>query len=301
MKTTIIINPVAGKRNYRNIKKAINVLRSKDIIPNIKETTKRGDAYIFAKEEIKKGTEIVIAAGGDGTINEIANGLIGSTAKLGILPIGVANVFSLELQIPSDPILAADVVLNGLPTLINAGYIRLNKESGEGEVRKYFMLMVGIGFDGGVVREIDRIKISKCGKAAYIFTGMKVISKYTRSLLHIKIDQERMVEGYSAVVGKAHYYGGRFSVTPHASLMDDSLALCVFKSKGSLKMLKYVFGILTMKHLTYTDVYYCKAKEIEVNSEDEVFVQADGDLFGRLPAYLSVEKDALTVLLPKNN
>ena len=301
MKTTIIINPIAGKRNFRNIKKAINVLRSNGIIPEIRETTKRGDAEIFAQEEIKNGTEIVIAAGGDGTVNEIANGLVGSSVKLGILPIGVANVFSLETQIPPDPVLAMDIILNGLPKLVNVGYIQLSNGSGMGEIRKHFLLMVGVGFDGGVVREIDRGRISKWGKAAYIFTGMRVISKYTHSPLHIKIDQGKITKGYSAVIGKAHYYGGRFLVTPHVSLMDDSLDLCVFQSKGPWNMIKYAWGILQAKHLTYTDVYYCKAKEIEVSSPDEVFVQADGDFFGRLPAYLSVKKEALVVILPKNN
>jgi len=299
MKITIIFNPIAGKRNYQSVKKAIAVLRSNGIIPEIRETTKRGDAYIFAREEIKKGTEIVIAAGGDGTINEIANGLVGSSVRLGILPIGIANVFSLETQIPSDPVLAMNVILKGLSTLINLGYIRLREGSGEGEIRRYFLLMVGIGFDGGVVREMDRSKISMWGKMAYIFTGMRVISKYTHSPLQIKIDQGKTIKGYSAVIGKAHYYGGRFSVTPHASIMDDSLDLCLFQSKGPWNMLKYVFGILTKKHLRYTDVYSCKTKEIEISSPDEVFVQADGDFFGRLPAYLSVKKEAIAVMLPK--
>ncbi|KPJ56621.1 MAG: hypothetical protein AMJ42_05120 [Deltaproteobacteria bacterium DG_8] len=296
MKTTIIINPIAGKRNYRNIKKAINVLRSNGIIPEIRETTRRGDGEIFAQEEIKKGTEIVIAAGGDGTVNEIANGLVGSSVKLGVLPIGIANVFSLEAQIPSDPVLAINVILEGLPTIINIGHIRLRKESGEEEIKSHFLLMVGIGFDAGVVREIKRSKISKWGKAAYIFTGMRVVSKYTQSQLYFKIDQGKTIKGYSAVIGKAHYYGGRFLVTPHASLIDDSLDLCVFQSKGAWNMVKYAWGILKAKHITYTDVYYCKTKEIEVSSPNEVFIQADGDFFGRLPAYLSVKKDALTVL-----
>jgi len=301
MKITIIINPIAGKRNHQSVKEAITILRSNGIIPEIRETSKRGDAYIFAQEEIKKCTEIVIAAGGDGTINEIANGLVGSSVRLGVLPIGIANVFSLETQIPSDPVLAMNVILRGVPTRINVGNIRLKEVSSEREIKKHFLLMVGVGFDGGVVREIDRSIISKWGKAAYIFNGMRVVSKYTHSPLYIQIDKGKIVKGYSAVIGKAHYYGGRFSVTPHASLRDDSLDLCVFQSKGPWNMLKYVLGILRMKHLTYTDVYYCKTKEIEVSSPDDVFIQADGDFFGRLPACLSVKKDALAVMLPKNN
>ncbi len=89
-------------------------------------------------------------------------------------------------------------------------------------------------------------------------------------------------------------------VAPQASLLDDKLDLCLFQGKGALNMLKYVSGVIRNKHLGYSDVFYCKAKEIEISSQVEVFVQADGDLFGRLPAYLSVKKGALIVMLPKN-
>jgi len=299
MKVTIIINPIAGKKKLSSVKQAIDILRSNDITPETRETTRAGDGYLFAQEEVKKGTEIVIAVGGDGTINEIANGLAGSSVKLGVLPLGTANVFSLETQIPSDPVLAMNVILKGSATPLNLGHIRLRKISGEGEASRYFLLMAGVGFDGGVLNELKCGKVSKWGKAAYIFTAIQVISKYTHSPLHLRIDQGETIKGYSAVIGKAHYYGGKFQITPRASLTDNKLDLCVFQNKGVLNMLKYFFGILQMKHLTYTDVYYRKVKEIEISSPDEVFVQGDGDLFGRLPAYLSVKKKALTVMLLK--
>ena len=299
MRATIIINPIAGKRNFAHIKQAIAVLRPNDITPEMRETTKRGDAYLFAEDEVKKGTEVVIAVGGDGTINEIANGLAHSSVKLGVLPLGTANVFSLETQIPLDPVSAMNIILKGTPTPINLGHIRLREAYGEGEISRYFLLMAGVGFDGGVLHELKRSEVAKWGKAAYFFTGMRVVSKYTHSPLHIRTDQGETIKGYSGVIGKAHFYGGKYQITPHASLMDDRLDLCVFQNKGAWNMLRYFFGILRTKHLTYTDVYYGKAKEVEINSPDEVFVQADGDLFGRLPAYLSVKKTALTVMLLK--
>jgi diacylglycerol kinase (ATP) len=301
MKTTIIVNPIAGKRNEACIREAAGVLKSNGAIPVIRETTKRGDALLFAREEIGKGTETVIAAGGDGTVNEVANGLVGTPVKLAVLPLGTANVFSLETQIPSDPVSAMDVVLRGVPTPINVGCIRLSEVSGEGEVSIHFLLMAGAGFDAGVVRELTRGKISMWGKAAYFYTGLRVLSHYTHALLSVTVDQGKVIKGYSAVIGKAHYYGGGYEITPQASLFDDTLDLCLFQGEGAWNMLRYVWGVLRKKHLGYSDVYYCKAKEIEISSQVEVFVQADGDLCGRLPAYLSVKKGALTVMLPENN
>ena len=301
MKITIITNPIAGKKKQSHLHEAVNLLRSRGIIPEIRTTRQRGDACLFAQDEVKKNTDIVVAAGGDGTINEIANGLIGSAVKLAVLPIGTANVFSLETNLPSEPNAAVDLLFTGKAQPISLGHIRLRDRYQDHEIRHHFMLMAGIGFDGGVLSQIQRRSIARWGRAAYVFTGIRVLSQYTHSLLTITVDQGKTIQGYSAVIGNARYYGGRFVITPHASLLDDSLELCVFKNKGSLSMGKNVLKLLLKKQGTSRDLFYCKAQLIEVTSPDEVFVQADGDFMGKLPAQLSVTKSGLSVIVPTSN
>ena len=107
MKITVIANPVSGRQKHpEHLKTALEVLKPHGIYPEIRETTQRGDARTFALQEVARGTQIVLAAGGDGTINEVANGLVGSSVSLAVLPLGTANVFALETQIPSDPVAA---------------------------------------------------------------------------------------------------------------------------------------------------------------------------------------------------
>lgn len=299
MKLTIISNPISGRKNNpKQLKVALNALKSNGIFPVLRETSRRGDARIFAQEEVRKGTEIVLAAGGDGTINEVANGLVGSSVSLAVLPLGTANVFSLEIQVPSDPVRAIEILLKGSTQSISLGHIKTRDISGRGSKESYFLLMAGIGFDGGVLHEIKRGNIARWGKAAYIALAIQVISKYTNSLISIRIDHDEPVSGYSVIVGNAHYYGGKFQVTPCASLRDDYFDLCVFTRKGALGMLKNALQVFQGTHLYDKGTLYRKAKTIEVSSPHEVFVQTDGDVQGRLPAYLTVQEKALSVIVP---
>ena len=301
MKITIIANPIAGKKKQSHLRLAVTLLRSRGVIPEIRKTSKRGDAYHFARDEVKKNTDIVVAAGGDGTINEIANGLVGSAVTLAVLPLGTANVFSLEANLPAEPHAAVDLLFTGTAQPVNLGYIRLRDRYHDAEITNHFMLMAGIGFDGGVLAQIRRSSIARWGRAAYVFTGIRVLSQYTHSPLTITVDRDRTIQGYSAVIGNARYYGGRFAITPHASLLDDSLELCVFKNKGSLSMVQNVLKLLVRKQNASRDLFYSKAQVIEVTSPEEVFVQTDGDFLGRLPAHLSVSKRSLSVIVPKSN
>ena len=121
----IFSNPIAGKKKQSYLIRAVNLLKTHGIIAEIRKTTQRGDACLFAQDEVKKKTDIVMAAGGDGTINEIANGLVGSSVKLAVLPIGTANVFSLEANIPANPLSAVDLLFKGTAQPINLGHVRL--------------------------------------------------------------------------------------------------------------------------------------------------------------------------------
>ena len=298
MKASIIFNPVAGAGKQKKLTRAVAAFNARGIRPMIRETKKRGDACYFAAEEVKRGSDIVIAAGGDGTINEVANGLAGSRVALGILPMGVANLLALEMGIPADPVQAVEVIMSGTPQLTNPGYVLLREHGTEQEIKRYFLLMAGIGFDGGVLHDIKRSHIESWGKAAYIIAGMRVIAKYTNTAFTIRVDGQEELSAYSAIVGKSRFYGGRFMVTPRASLKDECLDICVFKDKGSLKMLRNAFGILTGRHLRQSGIYYAKTRQLEITSHDEVYVQVDGDFLGSLPARLGVCKNALLIMYP---
>lgn len=278
--------------------RAVQALTARGIKPRLLRTEKRGDANRIAHEQACSGAEVIIAAGGDGTINEVANALVGTPVKLGIVPLGGANVFALEMHIPLDPIAAADVVVQGSAQKIHPGYVELHGEANGKICGSYFLLMAGVGFDGGVLREIKRSHIARWGKLAYLATALRLIAKYTRARIAVTVDGKETVYASSAVVGKARHYGGRFMVTPRASLTDTFLDLCVFKKKGPVNMLRYACSVVAGEHIRNEGIYYTKALALEMNSEEAVYVQVDGDYLGTLPARFAVKNEALAVLVP---
>lgn len=298
MNTSIVFNPVAGARKHKKLTDAVRVFKSQGISPIIRETQKRGDAWNFAKEEVSRGSEIIVAAGGDGTINEVANGIAGTGARLGILPMGLANVLALEMGIPDEPESAVNVIIRGTPQLINPGYVMLTASGSDREIKRYFLLMAGIGFDGGVMHDISRSHIERWGKTAYVIAGMRALVTYTGRLFTIRMDGQKEIDAYSAVVGKSRFYGGGFMVTPRASLKDDYLDVCAFKGKGAFSMLKQACAILIGGPPVKNGAYYEKARELEITSNDTVYVQVDGDFLGSLPARFGVHNGAMSIMAP---
>jgi YegS/Rv2252/BmrU family lipid kinase len=298
MKITVILNPIAGRKRPKRFHKALQTLKSRGLSPTVLKTQRRGDAYRFALSEVEKETSGVLVAGGDGTVNEVVGGLTGSEVRLGVLPLGTANVFALETGIPFDPARAAQVFLEGKPSKIPLGRIRLMSLSRDEIEERNFLLWSGAGFDAGVLREFDRALLPLLGKAAYVYTGLKVVSRYTSVPISVRTDGGDVFAGYSAIVARIRRYGGRFQLAPRASLFNDRFDLVLFESPGPWNMLRYAVGIVMRRHIYYRDVRYVQVAELDMNSEEEVYVQVDGDLVGRLPAHFEITRDALTVMLP---
>jgi YegS/Rv2252/BmrU family lipid kinase len=295
---TIIVNPVAGAGKRNNLNRAVSAFNARGVRPLIRATGKRGDAEYWAAEEADRGCDIVVAAGGDGTINEVANGLAGSRAVLGVLPMGVANLLAMEMDIPADPERAVDSIIQGIPRPVNPGYVILRDAASGIERKRYFLLMTGIGFDGGVMHDLKRASIARWGKAAYVGAGMRAISQYTRTAFSIRIDREEEVVAYSAVVGKSRFYGGQWMVTPGASITGDFLDLCLFTGKGAFRMLWNAFDIMANRHLPLSGVCHVRARALEITSREKVHVQVDGDYLGCLPIRCGVAANALSIMSP---
>lgn len=289
MVVKVIANPTAGRGGKNTILQAQAYLRLRGAKVDLFETSKRGDALQAAREALNENVDIVVGAGGDGTINEIINGLAGSNIPLGVIPLGTVNVFALETGIPMDPAAACDVILGGLQKKVNLG--RVND--------RYFLLMGGVGFDAYVVYGLD-IRLKRLsGRLSYILTALGRGLTYRYSSLEIELDDGRKVDGYGAVVGNMKYYGGAMSITPFADMERNDLDVCIFKSKGFGNILRYTWGVMRNSHLTYTDVEYHTVKSLKIKSKGKTYIQADGDVVGQLPAEFSIAKEGITVILPK--
>jgi YegS/Rv2252/BmrU family lipid kinase len=279
---------VSGRRSFRSINKIEGLLKEKVHLDSF-VTRNRGDAFLFSGKITDP--DLVIVAGGDGTFNEVINGILNPgnnlskkrSFPLALIPLGTTNVLANELGIPHTIEDAVSVALTGTPRAISLG--RING--------RYFSLMAGVGYDGETVFCVNKSLKKKFGKGAYVFAGIKSLIKHAPSLLMLKTPKESLT-GFSAVVGNTHFYGGGYQVTPKADI--PLLDLCLLKSKTRKKLLRFVSGIIMNRHLDLEDVVYRKISKIEITSKEKVHVQIDGDYFGTLPVVIDVVKDAVHVV-----
>ena len=293
MKSSIVLifNPVATNASGRKIAKASHFLRSRGYKAEILFTEQKGHAESLAREAVKESPSLIIAAGGDGTFNEIVNGIAGSEIPMAILPLGTTNVLAKELGLPETVDGAMEVAVRGTPKTVSIGKISITRHSSL--VTRYFLLMAGIGFDGEAVFRINETLKKISGKGAYIFSGFKTLSVFNPDKLILDMDGKTYT-GYSVIISKVAKYGGNFKITPDARLTDPFFYVCLFKGKRRLDILRYVTGIVAGKHLGFRDVEYVRAKNINV--EGDAHIQIDGDYFGRSPARIEVVPDTVRLV-----
>jgi len=300
LRINLVINPIAGNRAFRSIKRIEALLRKRASL-TVYITRHKGDAMAYAQRG--HDADMLIVAGGDGTFNEVVNGLINSDndMPLAFLPLGTTNVLAKELGIPEDIEKAIELALTGTPKKICVGRIVITHHPSSnlpdgGQVTRHFCLMAGIGFDGeAVFRVRDNIIKKLSGKGAYIFSGLRTWLGYSPSPIMVKTPDGEF-KGYTAIIGKASCYGGYHKVAPLASLTEPLLDLCLFKGGSRSDILRYVYGVITGRHLDYKDVVYGKYSEIEITSDDTVHIQIDGDYLGTLPAKIDVIPDAVRLI-----
>ena len=292
MKSLIVIisNPAAKGTSRGRIKRACRMLEATGYEVEWLSTSRRGDAENIARESVVKSPSMIIAAGGDGTINEVVNGIAGSRIPLAIVPLGTTNVLAKETGIPENVQGAIETALCRSPRSVSIGRITITRPC---PVTRFFVLMAGIGYDGETVFAVNETLKKYSGKGAYILSGMKTLCGFDPDVLTFRASG-KTVYGYSAIIGNAARYGGNFRVTPEADIAVPSLDACIFQGKSRLDILRYVAGVAMKKHLTFKDVEYLRADQIEI--QGNAHIQIDGDYLGMTPAKVEVERDALNLI-----
>jgi YegS/Rv2252/BmrU family lipid kinase len=307
-KIILIGNPIAGGGAAFKIKKASDFLITKGYDVKLMFTGRKGDAEAFAGGVAGQPVRLVIAAGGDGTYNEVANGLVRSSIPMAILPLGTTSVLARELEIPLSIKKALVIALNGTIQTVHLGKITFPRDDSlshqTSRATRYFLLMAGIGFDAEAALGVnERIK-KFTGKGAYFLSGIKALLHYSPGPITLSIRQgptdsapAANVTGYSAIIGKASCYGGTFKATPDARLTEPYFYVFVTHRKDRRSLFRYITGVITGKHITFRDISYFKAGEIVITGKAPV--QIDGDYEGTTPAKLEVERDVLRLVMPK--
>ena len=294
MKYLFIVNPVAGRgdglEKWDQVKTtALKAGLNFDAV----FTEAPGHAVSLAKEGMQKGYDTVVACGGDGTINEVVRGIheygVRRQVNLGIVPCGTGNDLVRALNIPLNIEKAVEILKNARVQNLDIGMI-------EG---KYFMNVVGIGFDGAVANEINKNVKKLKGTAAYLYAVFKVLMQYRSPEMVINIDGEILKGRYFLVaIGNGQYYGGGMKILPTAVPADGLLEVCVVRDVPAIEVIRMLPSIFKGNHIGHRAVKIYRGKRITVESKEEVIVQADGELLGALPMTFDLEAGAFPVLVP---
>lgn len=287
----LIANPAAKRASEQKILRAVELLRSSGREVEVHLTEKRGDAEDCARKASGSGASFIIAAGGDGTFNEVINGIANTGTKMAILPMGTTNVLAKELGIPEDVRGAINRALTGNVHSVSLGCITFVRHASR--VTRYFCLMAGIGFDGEAVYGINAAAKKYWGKGAYILSGLKTLMAYSPGELTFVVNGQTFT-GYSAIIGKASKYGGDFRITPDAKLLYPDLYVYIMHGNRPSDILRYVYGILAGKHLRLKDITYLRANSVSV--QGSAHIQIDGDYLGTTPAEITVVRDAVKLI-----
>lgn len=285
----VIFNPAAGsRRRRRRLARAMRVLGEGVAVA---ETAGPGDARRLAAEAAREGHDCVVAAGGDGTIAEVAAGLAGTGAALGILPFGTANVLALELGLPLGPEGAAGVIAAGREAAIRPGIAR--GASGE----RLFVQMLGAGLDAAVVHGLPPGLKRALGKGAYVWQTLRELARHGFPPLRFSVDGGEWETASSVIVTKGRLYAGRHLVAPGASPLEAGFTLVVQArgGRGRAMLAGAALPLNALHRMPFIELRRCAAVEIEGAG---VLTQCDGDCGPALPLRIADAPAPLRLRIP---
>ncbi len=288
----IVFNPTAGAGRRRRLMRALAALGACGVRHDLAETRAPGHAETLARDAAARGVALVVAAGGDGTIAEVAAGLAGSAAALGVLPLGTANVVALELGLPLSPERAVAVLAAGRHAMLRPGLARF----ADGRAR-LFVQMLGAGFDAAVVANLDLGLKRRAGRAAYVWQTLRELPHYGFAPIAAALDGHA-TRAASVIVTKGRLYAGRYRIAPDARPADPGFQVVLFRHPGALHATLAGAALPLGLIARLPGVEILPAHRIALHAAEAVPIQADGDPAGRLPVEIADAPWPLRILVP---
>jgi len=285
----VIYNPVAGPKIATKIDRIHALLSARGIPFEIVKTSGAGDAVLLAKEFAYAGADTVIAVGGDGTVNEAANGLAGSRTRLAVIPHGTANVFAQEVGLPKTVEGCLDLLDHG--KTIEVPLARAEK--------RYFVLLASAGFDAEVVERMGHRQKNVLGIGAYLLAGMRHLLRSQPTLWMEFPDRERM-EAQAVIVCRGKMYGGGVTMAPAGNLEGNALQVVALRKNGRWAILGFALNALRGKHASSPAVLIRETSSVLVRCRIPSAAQVDGDYLGPLPVRFEMTDVKLRIIVPQH-
>ena len=295
----LIFNPTAQGDKARFLQQQLDQIRDECVLM---PTEGPGHAEVLAEKAVADGCEVVVAAGGDGTIQEVSNGLVRhpeglEKTALAVLPLGTVNVLARELCIPLDFDSAWRVIQQGVKSRVDLPWIDFQKD---GQVqRRCFPALAGAGMDARACELVQWETKKMSGQFAYLMAGLETLREDLPTFT-VQTPEKTVPSADLVMFGNGHMYGGSFDIFPHASLVDGKLDAIVVEHVAAWRFPEYTQAILTGNLPDLEGVHYLQSSEFELMPHENrrVPVQLDGDAMGELPGKITVETKALRIVVP---
>lgn len=305
MKICLVVNPNAGTSGFKKqLRVAQDHLLQQGAELKRVDTRAKDDARRLAREAADDGFEVVVAVGGDGTLNEVCNGLVNTGAVLGVLPAGTGNVFAADVGIPiwspltPDAVLkAADIIMRGQRRQIDLGRVQL-----EDGATRHFLMWCGIGLDAAITQSKESATAPRSlGYATWVVSGMMVAADFMGIRATITTDEREIKERLiMAVVSNGQLYGRVWRLAPEAKMDDGMLDVAVMAGRGLPSTVRHLLGMTFRKHIKDPDFQLYRTQKLTLSAKEPLPVHVDAESFGRTPVEIEVIPNALTVIVPPN-
>jgi diacylglycerol kinase (ATP) len=292
----VIFNPAARGNKARRFRQHLDSLGAQC---SLRATAAPGDARRLAARAVSEGFDSIVAAGGDGTVNEVLNGLGDvpggfERVRLGVLPLGTINVFARELGLPLRLERAWNVLCQGREICIDLP--RVDFSAGDKPRKQYFAQLAGAGWDARAIELVNWEHKQKIGFLAYFIAGWKSLRE-RQPKISVRIGGQTVV-GELVLVGNGRFYGGSVFAFPQADLRDGQLDICVLPRLNWWTLLRCVPGLLMNRKAPTHIAQYLRADGFELVGNPKTAFELDGEWVGHLPAAFAVERQKLRVIVP---
>lgn len=290
MHVAFIVNPIAGGGRVRHDWPRIEArLNERGANWTAFWTEEQGHATALTREACAAGFDAVVSVGGDGTLNEVVNGAANTGVPVGIIPLGTGADFPRTAGVPTSPLDALDVVLDGDVKYVDLG--RVND--------RFFCNVAGTGFDATVAERVNRNGKSQSGAIPYVMALVQTLFSYRNTPITITMDGvTHEVTTLLMAVANGRFFGGGMMICPGADMSDGEFDVCVIGDVGKLKTLFLLPRVFSGSHVEHPEVQVLRGREIHIDGPPHVHIQADGEIIGRLPATFEIKPGALPMLLP---
>jgi diacylglycerol kinase (ATP) len=305
-KAVLLYNPLSGRRRARRlaeVEAALAVLRQAGVEAVIEPTRAQSDATEQAHQAIAAGCDAIFACGGDGTVHDVLQGVVGSNVPLGIIPMGTANALAHDLRLPLSGVAAARASLTAKPQRIAVGRVEYVDFDGNRGSR-FFTVTAGIGVDAHLFYKLNPLLKGHWGMAAYYAKATRLWLTHPMEHFVAETGQTRAEVAQLLAVRIGNFGGVLRRLAPGASLQRDDLRLVLFRTRSRLAYLRYIVRGLVGAQWQIGGIDLVHSVKVECRPlgnptpGSRVFVEADGELLGTLPAEISIVPDAVALLMP---